>query len=660
MQRNVVVEVGVDQLDLPVADNALVVFTPSGLRGRFDKGLSVRQAALSLGVDLDSTCGGHGLCGRCQVRVVDGEFPKHNITSSMEHLSCFSDAEKEYKNRRGLASDRRLACYAKIEGDLLVDIPDESQLHKHVIYKQTSAHSIELDSIIHTYYLEVPESSMSSSDGVTNLTMAIEQQWGIDNISLVSVSEQDIRSCLQEAGGNVTTVIRSGQEVVDVRPGFHEQVYGLAIDLGTTSLAVYLLDLASGEVVAQAGDMNPQIRYGEDIMSRVSHVMQKPEDAPLLTSLVRDSLNRLISLQAEQLNINMSDIYEVVIVGNSVMHHLLLGLDPVPLGLAPFTLVNGDAQTKKASELDLACLPNAFVYTLPCLAGHVGADTAALILAESPHQSDDMSLIIDIGTNAEIVLGNRKQLYVTSSPTGPAFEGAQISCGQRAVAGAIERVRIDRETLEPRFKVIGCDLWSNEQGFYEATAKSGVTGICGSGIIEVVAEMVLAGIVTPAGVISNSGQDKSARIVADGRVYSYLIHDEQQRRIHITQHDIRAIQLAKAALFACTRLLMDRCGIEKPDSIRLAGAFGSLIDPKYATVLGLIPGCEPERIQAIGNAAGTGACKALLNKKARREIEELVPDIERIETAGETLFQQYFVEAMALPKNSGQLEEMRN
>jgi uncharacterized 2Fe-2S/4Fe-4S cluster protein (DUF4445 family) len=288
---------------------------------------------------------------------------------------------------------------------------------------------------------------------------------------------------------------------------------------------------------------------------------------------------------------------------------------------------------------------------LPCIAGHVGADAAGVVLSESPHLSDALMLIVDVGTNAEIVLGSRERLLACSSPTGPAFEGAQISSGQRAAPGAIERVRIDRDTLEPRYKVIGCELWSNEPGFEEAVAATGVTGICGSGIIEIIAEMYLSGIINQDGLIDGSQMVRSPRIRPTGRTFSYAMRDGEPQ-IAITQNDVRAIQLAKAALYAGTRLLMDKLGVDAIDTIRLAGAFGSHIDTTYAMVLGLIPDCPLDKVQSAGNAAGTGARIALLNIDSRNEIEQVVRRIEKIETAVEPLFQHHFVEAMAIPHKS--------
>jgi uncharacterized 2Fe-2S/4Fe-4S cluster protein (DUF4445 family) len=287
-------------------------------------------------------------------------------------------------------------------------------------------------------------------------------------------------------------------------------------------------------------------------------------------------------------------------------------------------------------------------YILPCIAGHVGADAAGVVLAEAPQKSDTMTLLVDVGTNAEIVVGNRDRLLAASSPTGPAFEGAQISSGQRAAPGAIERVRIDQVTLEPRFRVIGVEQWSDEDGFDDAIESTGVTGICGSGIIEILGEMYLSGIITMDGVIDGDKAAISPRIEADDRTFRYRVSDN----VTVTQNDVRAIQLAKAALYAGFRLLMDKINISHIDKVVLAGAFGTHIDPKYAMVLGMIPDCELENVRAAGNSAGAGARMALLNKGARAEIEQVVRNIEKIETAIESSFQDHFVKAMAIPHKS--------
>ncbi len=400
--------------------------------------------------------------------------------------------------------------------------------------------------------------------------------------------------------------------------------------------------------MASSGVMNPQIRFGEDLMSRVSYVMMNPGGDAEMTAVVREAINDLTEEVAEEAGIAKEEILNATFVGNPIMHHLLLGIDPTELGGAPFALATNSGITLWAEELDLHFHPNARAYILPCIAGHVGADAAGVILSEGPHLGDEMTLVVDVGTNAEIMLGNKERLLACSSPTGPAFEGAQISGGQRAAPGAIERVRIDRKTLEPRFRVIGSEVWSDEEGFAEATKQTGVTGICGSGIIEALAEMFLAGIILTDGTVDGSLAARSPRIQPEGRTFSYLIR-EGEPEIRIVQNDVRAIQLAKAALYAGTRLLMDRLEIESVDRIVLAGAFGSHIDVKYAMVLGMIPDCELSKVSSAGNAAGTGARIALLNQRARDEIEDLIRQVEKVETAVEPLFQSHFVEAMGIP-----------
>jgi uncharacterized 2Fe-2S/4Fe-4S cluster protein (DUF4445 family) len=367
-----------------------------------------------------------------------------------------------------------------------------------------------------------------------------------------------------------------------------------------------------------------------------------------MTRVVREAISRLAVDVAAEADVEVTDILECTFVGNPIMHHLLLGINPVELGGAPFALAADESITVWATELDLNIHPNARIYVLPCIAGHVGADTAGVILSEAPHLSDPITLIVDVGTNAEIVLGNRDRLLAASSPTGPAFEGAQISCGQRAAPGAVERVRIDPQTLEPRYKVIGCESWSDEPDFQNEIRWIGITGICGSAIIEIMAEMYLAGIINQDGVIDGAMAEKSPRVVAEGRTYAYILH-EGAVTLRITQNDVRAIQLAKAALYAGCQLLMDRLGVDKLDRIRLAGAFGSHIDVKYAMILGMVPDCELEHVTSAGNAAGTGARIALLDRKARSEIEDVVRQVEKVETAVEPRFQEHFVQAMAIP-----------
>ena len=315
--------------------------------------------------------------------------------------------------------------------------------------------------------------------------------------------------------------VREERRLDAVWSGFRDRLLGVAIDVGTTTIAAHLCDLASGEVLAATGRMNPQIRFGEDLISRVSYVQQHPEQAGEPTAAVRAALAGLIAETAAQAGAGTEEILEVTVVGNPIMHHLLLGIDPVQLARAPFPLVVDEAVDLPATELGLGVHPAARVYVLPCIAGHVGADTAGVLLAEAPHRLDGTTLVVDVGTNAEIVLGTRERLLACSSPTGPAFEGAQVSCGQRAAPGAVERVRIDPETLAPRFKVIGSDEWSDSPRFAASIEGLGVTGICGSGIIEAVAELFLAGVLAPSGRIEGDRFPGNPHLARRGEVYDY-------------------------------------------------------------------------------------------------------------------------------------------
>lgn len=638
--------------------DAMVVFTPSGRRGRFATGTTILQAARALGVDLDSVCGGRAMCGRCQIKLSLGSFAKHGVESLPEHLSEFSSLETEYSKTNELRDDRRLGCSVRILGDVVIDVPPDSQVHRQVIRKRAEVHAINLDPVVRLYYVEVQEPNMQDPVGdLQRLKDALTFEWRLENLSCDLVQLQNLQQALRTGEWKVTVAVHDGSHIVAVWPGFRDDAYGLAIDVGSTTVAAHLCNLLTGEVVASSGLMNPQIRFGEDLMSRVSYLMMNPGGEKSMTEEVRKAIQKLTVEVCQMHGISTEHVLDMVFVGNPIMHHLLLGISPIELGGAPFALATDEAVDIWANELDLSIHSNARAFVLPCIAGHVGADTAGMILSEQPHLHDNVMLLVDVGTNAEIVLGNRHRMLAASSPTGPAFEGAQISGGQRAAPGAIERVRIDPDTLEPRFKVIGCDHWSTDEEFSEAVKEVGVTGICGSGIIEVIAEMYLTGVIDTNGVIQGELSAKTQHVIAEGRTYSYVLNHSKPE-IRITQNDVRAIQLAKAALYAGIRLLMDRMDIDEVDSIRLAGAFGSHIDVKYAMILGLIPDCDLARVTAAGNAAGTGARIALLDRTSREEITQIVRGVEKVETAVEPKFQNHFVDAMAIPHKTASYKHL--
>ncbi|AWB48587.1 drug:proton antiporter [Gemmobacter aquarius] len=642
------------------SQDALVIFTPSGKRGRFALGTPVLTAARQLGVDLDSVCGGRGICSKCQITPSYGDFPKHGVSVESDALTEWNSVEERYKSKRGMAPGRRLGCQAQVMGDVVIDVPPESQVHKQVIRKSATQRDIVMDPATRLLYVEVAEPDMHEPTGdFERLATALDTQWQVKDLTAGLPLMRRLQPALRKGEWKVTVAIHKGNHdasprILDIFPGFYEGgLYGLAIDLGSTTIAAHLCDLRDGSVLASSGLMNPQIRFGEDLMSRVSYAMMNPGGDVEMTRAVREAINALATSIATEANIDPALIYEVVFVCNPVMHHLLLGIDPVELGQAPFALATSGSMSLDAKELDLTNINTAArVYILPCIAGHVGADAAAVALSEEPNKSKDMVLIVDVGTNAEILLGNETRVLACSSPTGPAFEGAQISSGQRAAPGAIERVEIDPVTKEPRFKVIGSDLWSTDAGFDEATKQTGITGICGSGIIEAVAELRLAGLLDPGGLIGSPDQTGTARCSPEGRTHSYILHDASATggaRIMVTQGDIRAIQLAKSALYAGARLLMDEMGIDHVDRVTLAGAFGAHISPKHAMVLGMIPDVPLDKVTSAGNAAGTGARIALCNIGLRNQIEATVHNIHKVETAIEPRFQEHFVAANAIP-----------
>ncbi len=614
-----------------------VVFSPSGLRGDFAPGTTVLDAARKLGVDLDSVCGGRAICGRCAV-----------IPANIDEPAI---AERALRQRRSLNDALRLACCLDVVDAPNVTVPAESQLHRPVVRKD---HTVALDDLVidpatTLHYVELAASKLSADaesapSDATRLLEALADQW---NQTDLVVTVPALRALRSGTGASNVTVARRDGAIVGLWPEFVETVYGIAIDVGSTTIAAHLADLATGEVLASSGAMNPQIRFGDDLMSRVSYVMLDPESdrgtrARACTEVLRSEIARLVGELASIAEVAADRVVELTLVANPIMHHFVMGFDVRPLGVAPFALATDLPLDVDAVTLGID-LPFARVHALACIAGHVGADAVAVVLADRPDVRSGTNLVIDVGTNAELVLSHDGALWAASSPTGPAFEGAQISCGQRATVGAIERVRIDPVTLEPRVKVIGSDLWSDDPSF--ETKAPPVTGVCGSGIVEALGELVRAGVIGHDGVIDGAAATRSARIVADDRTFAYVLVDEP--RLCVTQNDVRAIQLAKAALVAGGRLLMEHAGVTSLDRVALAGAFGSHLDPEYARSIDLVPLDGAPQIESIGNAAGTGALRALLSSAERRAGAELARQIMKIETATEPSFQSHFVTALA-------------
>ena len=410
-----------------VADDPLVVFTPSGRRGRFPSGTPLLAAARRLGVDLDSVCGGRGICTRCQVQVGEGEFAKHGIVSTREHLTGLSDRERRQLATGRLKESHRLSCQARIAGDLVADVPETSQVHRQIVRKRAAARNIRIDPVVRPMYVEVPPPDLARPAAhLRRLKESLREAFGVRVTEADSHVLAKLHSTLEASGYRATAFVRDRRRLADIRPGFRDKAYGLAVDVGSTTLAVHLCDLLSGEVLASLGRMNPQIRFGEDLMSRVSFAMMNEYGAAEMTEAVRGALDGLAREAAAEAGIDPADVLEVAIAGNPVMHHLLLGLDPAPLGFAPFALATDEGTEIAAADIGLDLGPATRAYALPCIAGHVGADAAGVVLSEMPYRKKEVTLIVDVGTNAELVLGSSERLLAASSPTGPAFEGAPV------------------------------------------------------------------------------------------------------------------------------------------------------------------------------------------------------------------------------------------
>ena len=645
--------------------SATIVFTPSGIRGRVKKGTTILEAAQKFSVDLNSICGARGRCSKCQVELTFGEFNKLNIRSKETSVSERNETELIYRTKFHLSEERRLGCQTKILGDLVVDVPEDSQIHKQIIKKETSLRDFSLNTSVKSFYVQVSEPQLDSLESdFERLKISLKDDWNIQGVTCSVRVLKDLQEKLRRGNWGITVLLyykeNTVPEIVDIHSGYSEiPAFGVAIDLGSTSIAATLCDLNSGKIVGSMGIMNPQIRYGEDVMSRVSYCMMEEKGLATLNNSVIQGINELTRKIAEKHGIKLDSVFEIVFVANPIMHHLLLGIDPKELGQAPFPLALSDSLTIKSKDIGIILNPESYVYTVPCIGGHVGADAASVLIAEQPQKlKDTTTLLIDIGTNAEILLAKGEEIFACSCPTGPALEGAQISAGQRAAPGAIERVRIDPITKEPRFKVIGCEQWSNEEGFSENVSGVGVTGICGSGIIEAVAEMRLAGLLDANGLIGSAAQTGSNRCTSSERTNSYLLYSDNKVSLSITNMDIRAIQLAKAALHASFKILLEKSGVNRIDSILLAGAFGSQISPEHALIIGLVPDAQVSQIVASGNSAGAGAIIALLDVSSRREISSLVRKVHKIETAVEPSFQKHFVEGSAFPDNSSTHPEL--
>ena len=642
----------------------LLILQPSGRRGYVEDGASLRAAARDLGVDIESICAENATCGKCKVLVEEGEFPRYGITSRREHLSPPEADEAAFFDRRSrLLKEHgwetglvRLACQARIHGAVLINVPEESQGNKQIVRKSATERQIDIKPSIRKYYVETTPPTLADPRGdwerlAKGIEAAISRARSgeahlpiAEGLTIDYVCLRTLADTLRAGDWKVTVSVWQDREVMRVQAGYAETSYGAAVDIGTTTLALYLCDLRTGEILAAESEMNPQIAYGEDIMSRIQYTIANANGLGKMHKAIVDALNRLLRKAARRAKITADDILEAVLVGNTTMHHLVLNIPPRHLGVAPYVPTLHKALDIKARDLGLAINPAGNIHLLPIEASFIGADNVAVLIAEQPYNQDENWLIIDIGTNAELVLGNRQRLVCTSTPTGPALEGAHVEYGMRAAPGAIERVDIDATTLEPRYKVIGEEQWNTGR----------VKGICGSAIIDAIAEMFRVGILTKNGRFRPEVVSKRIRKGENGAEYIIAWADETSigHDIPISQRDVRQIQLAKAALYVAARTLLHEMGLERPDKIILAGAFGSYIDKTKAMQLGMIPDCPLEDVYAVGNAAGDGSRIALLNVEKRAEAVQVAGSIQRFELPVDAQFQERFMQALDFPHAS--------
>jgi uncharacterized 2Fe-2S/4Fe-4S cluster protein (DUF4445 family) len=611
-----------------------VIFRPSGRSAEIPEGKTILEASRELGVEIESVCGGEKTCGKCKVKWLAGK------------LSPFAQEESTFITEGERIEGYRLACAAHIKGDVIIHLPEESLIKKQIVRKEIKETPVELKPAISLHYLELSPPTLHDPLGDFNrLQEALSEKYHLPSLDIDYQALLRLPSSLREGNWKATVAVWMGREIIDIMAEKVDKAYGLAVDIGTTTVAAYLCDLTSGEVIATESMMNPQVIYGEDVMSRITYAVTHPDGLEELHRSMIGGLNELIQVITEKCGLSSDRILELVVVGNTVMHHLFLQIYPKFLGISPFPTAIHKSIDVKARDLGLKVHPSANVHTLPIEAGFVGADNVGVVIAEEPHNCDEIVLIIDIGTNGELVMGNRKRLISASCATGPAFEGAHIKFGMRAAPGAIERVRIDPGTLEVKFRVIGKEKWNDEM------KNPGALGICGSGIIDAIAELYRTGIIDKSGRLKREIPSSRLKMTDEKPEFVIAWRDETSlgKEITVTQQDVRNVQLGKAALYTGAKLMMRQLGLSKVDKVVLAGAFGTYIDPEKAMILGMFPDCDLKNVHAVGNAAGDGARMALLNRDKRKEADEIARKVEYIELTIEENFQEEFIEAMPIP-----------
>lgn len=622
------------------------IFQPAGCRGKVSESQTVLEAARKLGIDIETPCGGAQMCGKCKVKIEEGFFSSVGITSGSKNLSPVSEQEKKLLSSEELDDNYRLACCAKIQGDVLVYVPEESRTARQVILENGQKKAFKINPAVKKYNVELDRPTLEDYRDDTERLKDSLKTWvpRRDKDIIIDYSVlKALPDVLRQNKWKVNVTVWNDSEIIAVESQNCDKAYGIAMDIGTTTIAAYLCDLATGEVLSQDSLMNSQVRYGDDVISRITFCMVNDDGLEKLNQFIINDINTLVKKLAKTIGATPQNVFEIVLVFNTVMHHIALNLNPVNIGTVPFVSVIRNSLTIKADEMGIGIAKGGYVHCLPIEAGFVGADNVSVLIAEEPYKQDQTVLVVDIGTNGEINLGNRNGILSASCATGPALEGAQIKYGMRAAPGAIEGVIINAVNKEPELKII------NGHGSGQPVRAK---GICGSGIIDAVAEMYKAGILYPDGKFNKKIKSPRVRQGLDGKleyVLAWVDETSIGQDITINQKDVRAVQLAKAALYAGTKILMRKKGMGHVDKVILAGAFGSYINRENAMVIGMFPDCDLENVIAVGNAAGEGAKVALMDVGKRVEAETVAKAVQFIETATEPDFQKEFYTAMSFP-----------
>ena len=644
----------------------LVIFQPSGTRGEVENGTTIVQAAHTLGVEIETPCGGRLMCSKCRVRIEEGRFERFGITSSMKHLNPVFNKEKEFFRSAGLSEPNlRQSCVAKIHGPVLVYVPEESRAVKQLIRKSARDIRVDIKPAIRRYYVEMQPATLHDPLGDwERLQQALATKYNLTNLSIDHLALAELQQVSRDSDWKLTASVFNGApdtlpgEVVHIAAGFSDYTLGLAVDVGTTTMAGFLCDLDSGRVIASSSMMNPQTAYGDDVMARISYSMNSDDGLDTMHAAILEGLNAIVAQVCKDSGYQPDDVLEAVLVGNTCMDHIFLKIPPRFVGVSPFVPALHSSLDIKARDFGINICRSGNVHILPNQAGFLGSDNVACIIAEEPHNQDAMMLVIDIGTNGEMVLGNRHKLISASVPTGPAFEGAQISNGMRAAAGAIENVEINPVTWDVRFKVIGQDQWSDNLEDETINAR----GLCGSALIDLGWELYRSGVVDASGRFSL--ETHSSRLRKGPQGMEFVIATKSQtalsRDIAFTVMDVRGLQLAKAAMYSAAKIMMRRMGVNTIDKVVLAGAFGSYIDKIKAMGMGLFPDCALKDVYAVGNAAGDGARIALLNTDKRTEANNIARQVEYVELTLERDYEDQFAAAMHFPHMSDSFPHLQN